>query len=69
MSGHDLSPDEFAGLLAIDGTLGQRRPATEIEIRLRSLGLIERNGLSRMPIRTRRGDDLVKQHTRARAAG
>lgn len=69
MSGYDLSPDEFAGLLAIDGTLGQRRPSTEIEIRLRSLGLIERNGLSRMPIRTRRGDDLVKQHTRARVAG
>ena len=69
MRGHDLSPDEFAGLLAIDGTMGQRRPSTEIEIRLRSLGLIERNGLSRMPIRTRRGDDLVKQHTRARAAG
>lgn|GEM_PF-5643947 len=69
MSGYDLSPDEFAGLLAIDGTMGQRRPSTEIEIRLRSLGLIERNGLSRMPIRTRRGDDLVKQHTRARVAG
>ena len=69
MSGHDLSPDEFAGLLAIDGTMGQRRPSTEIEIRLRSLGLIERNGLSRMPIRTRRGNDLVKQHTRARVAG
>jgi hypothetical protein len=69
VSGYDLSPDEFAGLLAIDGTLGQRRPSTEIEIRLRSLGLIERNGLSRMPIRTRRGDDLVKQHTRARVAG
>ena len=69
MSGHDLSPDEFAGLLAIDCTMGQRRPSTEIEIRWRSLGLIERNGLSRMPIRTRRGDDLVKQHTRARAAG
>jgi len=69
VSGYDLSPDEFAGLLAIDGTMGQRRPSTEIEIRLRSLGLIERNGLSRMPIRTRRGDDLVKQHTRARVAG
>ncbi len=69
MSGYDLSPDEFAGLLAIDSTMGQRRPSTEIEIRLRSLGLIERNGLSRMPLRTRRGDDLVKQHTRARVAG
>lgn len=69
MSGHDLSSDEIAGLLAIDGTMGQRRPSIEIEIRLRSFGLIERNGLSRMPLRTRRGDDLVKQHTRARVAG
>jgi len=69
VSGHILSPDEFAGLLAIDGTMGQRRPSTEIEIRLRSFGLIERNGLSRMPLRTRRGDDLVKQLTRARVAG
>lgn len=69
MNGHDLSSDEIAGLLAIDGTMGQRRPSIEIEIRLRSFGLIERNGLSRMPLRTRRGDDVVKQHTRARVAG
>lgn len=55
-----LSPDEFAGLLAIDGTIAQRRPSMEIEIRLRQLGLIERNGISRLPIRTQRGNDLVK---------
>jgi hypothetical protein len=65
----DLTPDELAGLRAIDATMGQRRPSIDIEIRLRALGLIERNGLSRMPIRTRRGDDLVKQHTRPHVVG
>ncbi|MDO8975952.1 hypothetical protein [Reyranella sp.] len=33
----------------------------EVEIRLRQLGLIERNGISRLPIRTRRGNDLVSE--------
>jgi hypothetical protein len=56
-------------LRAIDGTMGQRRPSIDIEIRLRALGLIERTGLSRMPIRTRRGDDLVKKHTRPHVVG
>jgi hypothetical protein len=56
-----LSPDEFAGLLAIDGSITQRRPSMEVEIRLRQLGLIERNGISRLPIRTRRGNDLVSE--------
>lgn len=56
-----LSPDEFAGLLAIDGSITRRRPSMEIEIRLRQFGLIERNGISRLPIRTRRGNDLVNE--------
>jgi len=56
-----LSPDEFAGLLAIDGSITQRRPSMEVEIRLRQLGLIERNGISRLPIRTKRGNDLVSE--------
>ncbi len=60
MAAYNLSPDEFAGLLAIDGTIAQRRPSMEIEIRLRQLGLIERNGISRLPIRTQRGEDLVQ---------
>ncbi|MCC8432365.1 hypothetical protein [Reyranella aquatilis] len=69
MSEPDLTPEELAGLRAIDGTMGQRRPSIDIEIRLRALGLIERTGLSRMPIRTRRGDDLVKKHTRPHVVG
>ncbi len=68
MNGPDLSPEEFAGLLAIDGSLLQQRPSTEIEIRLRQLGLIERNGISRMPIRTKRGNDWVSEQTRMMAA-
>jgi hypothetical protein len=48
-------------LLAIDGSITQRRPSMEIEIRLRQLGLIERNGMSRLPTRTKRGNDLVKE--------
>ena len=61
-----LSPEELAGLVAIDGTMAQRRPPIDIEIKLRELGLIERNsGMSRLPIRTQRGHDLVK----ARASG
>lgn len=56
-----LSPDEFAGLMAIDGTIMQRRPPIEIEVRLRQLGLIERSGMSRLPIRTKRGNELVNR--------
>lgn len=63
MSEPNLTPEELAGLQAIDGTMAQRRPSIEVEIRLRTLGLIERTGLSRLPIRTRRGNDMVKQHT------
>ncbi len=61
MAASSLSPDEFAGLLAIDGSITQRRPSMEVEIRLRQLGLIERNGISRLLIRTRRGNDLVSE--------
>lgn len=61
-----LSPEELAGLVAIDGTLAQRRPPADIEIKLRKLGLIERNSsMSRLPIRTPRGHELV----RARVGG
>ena len=69
MGNSDLTPDELAGLVAIDGTLAQRRPAADIEIRLRQLGLIDRHGLSRLPLRTERGDDLVRAYLAARPAG
>lgn len=61
MAASSLSPAEFAGLLAIDGSITQRRPSMEVEIRLRQLGLIERNGISRLPIRTRQGNALVSE--------
>jgi hypothetical protein len=32
----------------------------ELEIRLRSLGLIHRDGMSRLPVRTAEGDALIK---------
>ncbi len=67
MAASDLSPDELAGLLAIDGSITQRRPSMEIEIRLRQLGLIERNGMSRLPTRTKRGNDLVMEAGRLRS--
>ena len=54
-----LSPDEFAALVAIDSSMRQRRPSPEIEIKLRRLGLIERNGTSGLPARTAEGDRLV----------
>ena len=55
-----LSPAEFAALVAIDGSIRQQRPSAEMEIRLRRLGLIERNSLSRLPARTAEGDARVK---------
>jgi hypothetical protein len=54
-----LTPDEFAALVAIDSSIGQRRPSMDMEIRLRLLGLIERNGMSRLPSRTAKGEALV----------
>lgn len=61
LAASDLSPDELVGLLVIDGSITQRRPSMEIEIRLRQFGLIERNGMSRLPARTKRGNDLVRE--------
>jgi hypothetical protein len=54
-----LTDEEFAALVAIDSSIGQRRPSMDIEIKLRRLGLIERNGLSRLPARTAKGNALV----------
>ncbi|MBY0318897.1 MAG: hypothetical protein K2X72_09260 [Reyranella sp.] len=55
-----LTPDEFAALVAIDSSIGQRRPSMDMEVRLRRLGLIERNGMSRLPSRTAKGEALVR---------
>lgn len=57
----NLTAEELAGLIAIDGTIRQKRPQAEIEIRLRLLGLIDRNSISRLPIRTKRGQELVRE--------
>lgn len=54
-----LSSAEFAALVAIDSTWAQRRPSMDIEIKLRQLGLIERNGMSRLPARTAKGNAVV----------
>lgn len=54
-----LNADEFAALLAIDGSLRARRPPAAIEIRLRRLGLIEPSPLSRLPVRTLKGEALI----------
>ena len=37
-----LTPDELAALVAIDSSVGRRRPSMDIGIRLRLPGLIER---------------------------
>jgi len=60
-----LTPDEFAALVAIDSTIGQRRPSMDMEVRLRHLGLIERNGMSRLPSRTAEGEALVRAGRKA----
>ena len=54
-----LSPDEFAALVALDSSLGQRRPSPDVEIRLRHLGLIERDRQTGLPRRTAAGNALV----------
>lgn len=54
-----LNAEEFAALLAIDGSLRARRPPAATEIRLRRLGLIEPNPLSRLPVRTLKGEVLI----------
>ena len=55
-----LTREEFAALVAIDGSFAQRRPSAELEIELRRRGLIEREGLSQLPTRTARGEAMVK---------
>ncbi len=56
----DLTDEEFAALVAIDSSFRQTRPSVELEMKLRGLGLIERNGMSRLPARTAKGDALVR---------
>jgi hypothetical protein len=60
MTDLSLTNEEFAALRSIDGSMLQRRPTPELEIRLRNLSLIHRNGMSRLPARTAEGDALVK---------
>jgi len=60
-----LTPDEFAALFAIDSTIGQRRPSMDMEVHLRRLGLIERNGMSGLPARTAMGEALVRAGRKA----
>jgi hypothetical protein len=55
----DLTEEEFDALVALDGSLHQRRPSPEIEKILRDLGLIERFRWSGLPIRTASGNALV----------
>jgi hypothetical protein len=54
-----LSDEEFAALVALDGSMLQRRPTPALELRLRQLGLIEPSRFSRLPIRTAKGEALV----------
>jgi len=54
-----LNAEEFAALVAIDGSLRARRPPAATEIRLRRLGLIEPSPLSRLPVRTLKGEALI----------
>jgi hypothetical protein len=60
MTHASLTSEEFAALQSIDGSMLQRRPSMELEIRLRGLGLIDRDGLSRLPVRTAEGNALIK---------
>lgn len=54
-----LSDEEFAGLVALDGSWQQRRPSSALELRLRQMDLIEPSRLSRLPVRTAKGEALV----------
>ena len=51
--------DAFHSLVAIDGTYHQFRPSPDMEAFLRYRGLIEPSPISRMPVRTLKGDALV----------
>ena len=54
-----LSDEEYAALVAIDGSWQQRRPSPALELRLRQMGLIGPSRLSRLPCRTAKGEALV----------
>ena len=60
MTDLSLTNEELAALRSIDGSMLQRRPSPEMEIRLRGLGLIQRDGMSRLPVRTAEGNALIK---------
>lgn len=60
MANISLTNEEFAALQSIDSSILQRRPSPELEIRLRGLGLIHRDGMSRLPERTAEGDAIIK---------
>ncbi|MDP1964727.1 MAG: hypothetical protein Q8K93_21305 [Reyranella sp.] len=51
--------DAFHSLVAIDGSFRQSRPSPEMEAFLRYRGLIECSPISRLPVRTPKGDGLV----------
>jgi len=51
--------DAFHGLVALDGGMMQVRPSPEMEAHLRYIGLIESSPLSRLPVRTPKGEALV----------
>jgi hypothetical protein len=60
MTDISLTNEEFVALQSIDSSILQRRPSPELELRLRRLGLIDRDGLSRLPTRTAAGEAIVK---------
>jgi hypothetical protein len=60
MTESSLTVEEFAALAALDSSIGQRCPSLEMQIRLRLLGLIERDDPSLLPARTAKGEALVR---------
>jgi hypothetical protein len=51
--------DAFHSLVALDGSMMQVRPSPEMEAYLRYIGLIESSPISRLPVRTPKGEALV----------
>jgi hypothetical protein len=51
--------DTFHSLVALDGSMLQVRPSPEMEAHLRYIGLIESSPISRLPVRTPKGEALV----------
>ena len=51
--------DAFHSLVAIDGSYRQFRPSPEMEAFLRYRGLIASSPISRLPVRTPKGEALV----------